>query len=293
MDNWQQEYLELMFGKNHTRETMEKAAILKYQYMPNSLYKYRNADKKSIAALRDSVLYSAEPSTFNDYKEVPIIIRSDVIKNRILQPEYDSLRSYYPELPHIRINSFSDIHSAFESTFSTEQSTLNEKELKAITTNAESLFDNAINNVQHSERNRYNLICFSESGNIEQMWAYYANGHRGFCIEYDFKSLGINNELVQLTFPIIYTDYLNVEIYDFCDLNPSVGMFAATLKTTEWRIEKEWRTFFLHSEKPKPERLPKPKSVCLGGRIDSAKEAEIVDICKEKGIKIYKENLVL
>ena len=56
MDSWLQEYEELMFGKNHTKSTMDAAAELKYNHMPDVLYKYRQVSDNSLNALENDFL---------------------------------------------------------------------------------------------------------------------------------------------------------------------------------------------------------------------------------------------
>ena len=37
-------------------------------------------------------------------------------------------------------------------------------------------------------RNYPNIACFSESKDSPTMWAHYADNHKGFVLEYDFKN---------------------------------------------------------------------------------------------------------
>lgn len=43
---------------------------------------------------------------------------------------------------------------------------------------------------------RHHLVtCFSESNDDTLMWSHYAEGHTGFCVEYDFHGLGQSTRL--------------------------------------------------------------------------------------------------
>ena len=108
------------------------------------------------------------------------------------------------------------------------------------------------------------------------MWSHYAKNHTGFCVQYDFKSLGYNCHLTRLLFPIFYSnkifaidDYIHNTQPQFYDVHSSyldgidlskiiVGsqlehlkgnnksnnmfpIYAALKKYEGWKYEKEWR----------------------------------------------------
>ena len=60
------------------------------------------------------------------------------------------------------------------------------------------------------------VACFSETKESILMWSHYADNHKGFCVEYDFKELGISNPFARFIFPVIYTD----TIFDMKDYLP-------------------------------------------------------------------------
>ncbi|WP_442797130.1 DUF2971 domain-containing protein [Pseudomonas sp. S44] len=75
------------------------------------------------------------------------------------------------------------------------------------------------------------------------MWAHYARDHAGFCIEYDFTSLGVHDLNTRFMCPILYSEILHAHSEHMIDLdrskvNPlSVGLPAIT-KNKEWSYEK-------------------------------------------------------
>ena len=100
MEKWHEEYVELMFGANHTQETMEKAANIKYQHMPPLLYKYRAFNDKSISALKNDYLMSAPPNEFNDLFEGSVLINKERVFANIHKKVYDEIRkenTFFPE----------------------------------------------------------------------------------------------------------------------------------------------------------------------------------------------------
>jgi hypothetical protein len=78
--------------------------------------------------------------------------------------------------------------------------------------------------------------CFSETASNILMWSHYADGHKGFCLEYDtsFK-------------PFLYAEPVNYSI-SFPRLNPrndSLDLLPnlALTKAIGWAYEREWRVF--------------------------------------------------
>ncbi len=48
------------------------------------------------------------------------------------------------------------------------------------------------------------------------MWSHYSDQHKGFCVEYDFKELGLDNQVTRFIFPVIYQE----AIFDMKDYMP-------------------------------------------------------------------------
>jgi hypothetical protein len=90
-------------------------------------------------------------------------------------------------------------------------------------------------------RNKRGIACFSEVVDNILMWAHYADGHRGFCLEFDTKNMHFSK-----AFPVTYSDFLptmhltKVLIQEDDDNNL---MDMITTKSSLWSYEKEWRLF--------------------------------------------------
>jgi hypothetical protein len=63
-----------------------------------------------------------------------------------------------------------------------------------------------INPFREAFSNGYLVTCFSEEKDNVLMWSHYAENHSGFCIEYNFKSLGPSNPRVRMLHPVIYKE---------------------------------------------------------------------------------------
>ena len=141
--------------------------------------------------------------------------------------------------------------------------------------------------VIESAKKRYSICSFSANIGSSPMWSHYTESHRGFCIEYDFKGLGMNNDNVQLMLPVLYRDK-SIEIVDINSLDASFCMLAFTIKDISWAYEGEWRMFSLFSEKPYPLVMPKAKAVYSGLNIDRNIGLEkLKHVCSEIEVPLF------
>lgn len=166
------------------------------------------------------------------------------------------------------------------------------------------------------------MTCFSETNKNPLMWAHYAAGHTGFCVEYDIKKIKKDPYgLLEHLFPVIYNDkrfigknynslgesldelrfaikdnvcYDGIEELD--DILPFV-----LLKGSIWSYEQEWRIVYtLKQSYDINEKtlyggnieFPCISAVYLGYQIDAEVKENIVEICKristsEKEVKVY------
>lgn len=57
-----------------------------------------------------------------------------------------------------------------------------------------------LNNIRKSVR----MVCFSENLDNLPLWGTYADKNKGFVVEYNFKQLGIDSDLTQYLYPVLY-----------------------------------------------------------------------------------------
>ncbi len=299
METWHSDYLKLMFGKHRTLDTMKRAAEIKYEHMPNALYKFRCFSDHALSALLDDCLFSAGPDYLNDIREAPITFLADKLKQRALQKIYDEEREKDSSLPVATIKNEYDLAAVFhvihmkchaESTLPYPQPGA-DVFIDALISWAKAKCKEVQDQHLHSIRNLYNVCCFSSVLEEDLMWSHYADGHKGFCIQYDFKALGPLDDRVQLLLPVVYQDSPSVEIGDLEELDGSLVMYALSLKSIKWSYEKEWRSFFMHTERPHPELMPKPKAIYLGANVELDNKQKMCEICKEKTIPLYQLTL--
>jgi hypothetical protein len=126
------------------------------------------------------------------------------------------------------------------------------------------------------------VSCFSEKNKSLCMWAYYANNHQGFCVEYEKKSL-------KNVFPINY----NNEILPFnCNLSFDKLVFKSALnKSEDWVHEREWRMLSYRKVTEVPQKgilleSCKPTKIYLGCKINNNLEEAISQYCKKEKVDL-------
>lgn len=287
---WQEVYEKLMFGNSHTIETMSEAVNIKNEHMPNVLYKYRHISENTLSALQSNVLFSSPPQYFNDLFEGNIRILFPSAIQNFYQKSYDRIRMEHPFLPEHIVTSSEELFEAIAAGFDKTPKEIRSTPIWSII----NLLGSALNNqiqldittMQQQVRNAYNICCLCSENDNNPMWAHYGDQHKGFCIGYDIKRL--QNNITELTLPVLYKDTCYLEISDIDDINGSLTMHMLTLKSQEWSYEKEWRIFFEPKLTPNAEQMPTPCAVYLGALMTPSDETRVYEICQINHIPVFK-----
>ena len=152
------------------------------------------------------------------------------------------------------------------------------------------------------------FVCLSESNNIIPMWAHYADNHTGVSIGYDLTDFELGSE--ETCHPILYvqsSDFTEeINNIDNDDRNKLKVLEEPFLKKSQdWSYEEEWRILIDKMKLNHALKLgfssvmdkrgdlcfikfPKPVCVFLGLDISAECEEEIIKICKNREITVYK-----
>lgn len=153
--------------------------------------------------------------------------------------------------------------------------------------------DQEFNKSEDYQKNEYAIKCFCESFNNLLLWSYYANGHAGICIEYDMYEMF--NKFKHHLIPVVYQDELPKRTAMIPETNQN-SLIRLTTKATCWKHEDEWRVaeligdsqWYKNNKIGKSFDCPKAKAIYLGCKIKESDEREILNLCKEKNITLYK-----
>lgn len=154
--------------------------------------------------------------------------------------------------------------------------------------------------VDKNYKEKYQVVCFSEKNDIVPMWTFYADDHKGICVEYNFLQSQIFSSFC---FPVKYVDKTDNNLIIKKILNDE--NFSRRLdfelflkKSQSWSHEKEWRMIFndfsnfkrfhiFEKDDKKYIHFLKPTSVYLGIDIKPKHRESIKNLCRLKKINVY------
>ena len=146
-------------------------------------------------------------------------------------------------------------------------------------------------------RQKMGICSLSELKNSEEMWNNYADGEKGYCIEYDLKGY----ENINLLFPVVYQDNRETNIVinmvaafiGQMVVGMSYGQIAADrsqfmrmflTKDTKWAYQKEWR---LLGDANYKLSAPSIHAIYLGKNMDDQNKKQIIDYCQARNIIVH------
>lgn len=143
----------------------------------------------------------------------------------------------------------------------------------------------------------YLVGCLSSDFKNRLMWSHYADCHKGFCIEYDFKDVD-KMKNGQHLLPILYEDkrpqfpwgiLIKQSESSMKDAQKKVLLSLLT-KDKVWSYEKEWRILM---QKQTNSELIMPPITCvyLGARIDNESKNAIINIANKYNIPVKQMQL--
>lgn len=136
------------------------------------------------------------------------------------------------------------------------------------------------------------VLCLSEAKDNILMYAYYGNGHKGYCLEFDTNL--ITQSLNCKIYPVQYQDEYPDYKYSECDSSLEHLKKRLLTKASDWKHEKEYRIIKLPQDLPKDRMIPfSPESltgITFGCLIDPSVQKAIENINNERPnpLKIYK-----
>ena len=282
------------------------------QMLPQNLFRYRACNEMSIEALKNDLIYAVSADKFNDPYDT--LVRYDLkgieeVVNAFISCEsLGQLKAWlaggndFPEsvkqvLPKDLMESF-------------REKVLSIDDIEAYKDRIDESRNWMISSIETyfpilaEMSKRFSFIaCFSESIQSVLMWSHYADSHRGFALEYDFRPwLKTPVKNVGL-FPVIYDDerldvstYISWAFLRFIGVpavNPDALSYIkiALHKSTDWAYEKEWRLIDsssrdIFSDNAKAIEY-KPVAIYYGQRMSGERKDALHEIAKEKGLREY------
>ncbi|MGR3809769.1 DUF2971 domain-containing protein [Jiulongibacter sp. NS-SX5] len=292
--------------------------------LPNRIYQYQSFNEYSLQNLKNSEIYFNSPLNFNDpydclhtvkYDELSIELLSNLhgkaMKNseligltrrllnfEISKPElilyfsllYDNSVDKGNKNASGKSEYILQLTSALEDESNFKE--LNKQEIKKVTITSQKTVERTLNSFQNEMVHEHGVSCFTEINNDILMWAYYSQGHKGLCLEFD-TSFDPFNDLKKVRYvneapvfnPSSLLDIENEQIYD----DNFIETFLAT-KHQVWEREREWR--LLHKKAGTKFRYDQKAltGIYFGSKMDSATREILITILKAQNpyVKFYK-----
>lgn len=204
---------------------------------PTRLYKYQSYNVQTIDNLVNRILWFSKPIKFNDPYECYI---PNYLPN-LSKNEWEILYLQVRNIWHERKND-----KFFEEDYDNEykqfmgQIFKDDKPEKIFKASYNLLKNPWINfgwkKLIENEFGEIGISCFSEKKDDPLMWSHYADGHRGFCLEFDAGLEPFSKAL-----KVSYSELL----LSLKPENEAFNLFKnlATHKFKGWESEQEWRLF--------------------------------------------------
>lgn len=299
---WKDEYFRIMCGKSVTDQDMVYATALKNQNLPKKIYKYRAINENSILNLRTETVWVCSPKEYTDLYDCRCTY--DVIKLASDTPHLDfdefiKLAKIKECIPIEAIKAARNATDPIKYTMnmlarglpSNVQFELKRLQNEVISKMADQIIQSS-NSVFHSN---IKICSFCEENDSMEMWEFYADDHKGFCIEYEPLRWDFRDPRKTALTPVNYTEFLfdatshlKFSGLERKKLNFAFAIMIAAHKSTKLKYEREWRLILPLGAKSPDQNfmMPKPSCVYLGAKISERNKETIQKICIDKKIPI-------
>ncbi|AQR95543.1 DUF2971 domain-containing protein [Clostridium saccharoperbutylacetonicum] len=265
-----------------------KTEVIYKKYKPKELFKYYSCVDYAIEALKNDTICFSRPKDFNDPYDCAISIG---VKETI---EMLAGSSRLKEIANENQKKIIDLvgEEEFNRGMNLLLGTKDDK-VELFESLLEYVSKNKETNIEIKKKkqeliDKIGVLCVGERKDKILMWSYYGCNHTGFCVEYDFGELEKENGPI---FPVLYKNDLE-NINKFIADDKTQGIIVPLItKCNEWEYEQEWRMFINDMDPCETRRIvvgPTPKKLYMGCKISTKYEDEIREICKNKGIELYK-----
>lgn len=282
------------------------------EMMPKRLFRYRAFNDRSVVAFQNDVIYAVTADKFNDPYDTLVRYDLEGVErwvNTVMNTEtLGQMKTWFAqgwnlpnEVNHILTSEITDVVKMALS--SIEDIKDFEERIEETRKRMISMIETYFPILSEASKRYSSIACFSESIDSILMWSHYADSHKGFALEYDFRpTLEQPIKNVGL-FPVVYSeerfdisDYIAwafLRIIGFPAKMPdiSASIKNALWKSDVWAYEKEWRVIDSTPRDIADEKASaihyKPVAIYYGRHMSGDDKRRLHEVAKEKGIKEY------
>lgn len=227
-----------------------------------SLYRYKPINTYAKEEIEKQKIFMNIPSKFDDLFDSNCVVDIDLEPNKEYAPLFHALylSKYMDENLH-KLSQISDTNG----------------------------WDDYFKHVNTDIDKLIRVSSLAEDYNNIPLWYYYANQHKGICIEYSLKEIVKRLRENEYIMPVVYTD-------NYFKYNPATGYTLdkrelnirtnVLVKHDSWKFEKEWRIVQIRKKNCRNHTRKIPiKSVIFGLNVDKYDKRELKNL--NKGIEFY------
>jgi len=300
---WKEKFCELLLNRSIGGGDicLVEAQSIKYQEMPNKLFKYCNFTCYNKQNLVNDIVWLANADSFNDPYDSSHTYFCKALLNRKIAE--NGLEFFFG---NIDLGKFTFSKNEKEEVSNAPDKIKNIIEIMALKETElnddgkKKIINAFLYSIEESSRPSIKISrskafasCFSETNKSIIMWSHYAYKHKGFCIEYDVKE-------DDNSWPFFYPVFYEKNLFDLTKyLLPSEGEFnefslliAFLTKSKDWEYEKEWRSMpFPFLDKESKWHMPKPTALYVGAKANDYDKQWLKKIAQDRNIDFYQEKI--
>ena len=282
------------------------------QMMPKSLFRFRACNDLSMDAFEKDIIYAVTADKYNDPYDTLVKCDIEGIKaflRQVLSVEtLVNLKAYMAQgnsMPEEIVHSNPNVlwDQIRDNLLEIEDVSILEEKIEETLQQVSTSIDILLPIIAESAKRFSTYACFCESVDNMLMWSHYADSHRGFALEYDFRqtlSSPIKNTVL---LPVVYSeDRLDVSAFMMWAFlwvngthvsNPDTmaHIKVALNKSISWAYEKEWRMINALPHNPFDQTATaieyKPIAIYYGSKMPLDVKMRLHEIANRKGVLEY------
>ena len=282
------------------------------QMMPESLFRFRKFNDNSLEAFKDGIIYAVTADMFNDPYDTLAKYDIEEIEagiNAFMRPEtLEKLKQWLGQgndLPDILKQALPlELAESFrKAILSIEDIGTVKEKILVFKRYLISLIETFFPILSEIGKKYSTIACFCESIESILMWSHYADSHKGFALEYNFRTTLVHPLKNISIFPVIYGEE-RVDISTYLgwmflftlgirtvNLDISSSIKSALHKSSVWTYEQEWRLIdssLRDINDTRPSAIPyEPVAIYYGSHMSQDNKLKLHEIALKKGIKEY------
>lgn len=228
--------------------------------VPKLLYKFRAPTIQDIINLSTGNIWFSAPDRFND----PFDCAYDVVLNDFTREQCIAILAKYDERNESSVAHLSDA--------------VLKQQIPAGLTTATA---DALKRVG-------GVSCFSEVRDNLLLWGHYADGHKGFCLEFETSKSDLFSKARQVR----YQDALprlNAELFLKDSLEPVMSLLLTKAKC--WEYEREWRIFHQEGQRTYPHGRAGLAGIYFGAKMPDEQIIMIASHLWQTDTKLFRMRL--